>query len=385
MLIKRTIKEYIPSIRECFEARPGYHFASVDYDSGELVTHGQSCLWITGNSKLADALNQGMKVHNLLGASMIGLEYDEFNKLLALKHKLPKNARQAAKPGNFGYLGGMGPVKMVLQQRNQGPDTPHHSGPTLIMDQDSREMVRGYKGLRFCLLMDDAPACGIRKTTIWGNQSIKPTCVHCIECSVRLRKLWLKQWPENHQYFQFINNCIDFGQTITDEMLDRWPWLKEVYYPGQQLNPGEIVQHHSGRIRGGTEYTSAANGFTQGLLGDLAKSAVRRVSRECYDKTYRVPTQAHANSKPSKYAGSRSPLYGSHLIAFLHDEILAELPQNEAHDAAQRISEIMVEEEMYYCPDMINACKAPPALMRVWTKLAEPKFDSSGKLIPWDL
>lgn len=378
-------KEYIPSLRECIEARPGYYLASIDYDSGELVTHAQSCIWITGHSKLAEALNKGLKVHNLLGSSMIGLDYELFNIRLKEKDKQCKDARQAAKPGNFGYLGGMGPVKMVLQQRQQGPDTPCENGPNWIQDPDNpNKKVRGYKGLRFCVLMDGAGTCGEKKTTVWRDQSIKPTCVHCIECSVRLRKLWLKQWPENHEYFSFINNCMDFGQTITGEMLDRWPWLKDVYYPGQQLNPGQIMQHHSGRIRGGTEYTSAANGFTQGLLGDLAKAAVRRVSRECYDRTYRVPGFAHANSKKSKYAGCQSPLYGSHIIAFQHDELIPELLIDNAHDAAHRIAEIMVEEEMYYCPDMVNACKAPPALMRSWQKGAEPVYDSSGKLIPWE-
>lgn len=378
---------YIPSLRECIEARPGYYLASIDYDSGELVTHAQSCLWITGYSKLAEALNKGMKVHNLLGSSMIGLDYDLFNVRLKEKDKTCKDARQAAKPGNFGYLGGMGPVKMVLQQRQQGPDTPCENGPNWIQDPDHpfdpSKKVRGYKGLRFCILMDGSPTCGERKTTIWRDQSIKPTCIRCIECSVQLRKLWLKQWPENHQYFSFINNCIDFGQTITGEMLERWPHLKEVYYPGQQLNPGQIMQHHSGRLRGALEYTAAANGFTQGLLGDLAKAAMRRVSRECYDRTYRVPAFAHENSTKSNYAGGQSPLYGSHILAFMHDELIPELIIDNAHDAAHRISEIMVEEEMFYCPDMTAACKAPPALMTRWLKGSEPVYEN-GRLVPWE-
>lgn len=373
--------QYIPSIRECIEARPGYLLCSTDYDSGELITHAQSCLWLTGNSKLAEALVSGTKVHNMLGASMIGISYDEM--MARSKDKVCKNARQAAKPGNFGLPGGLGPVKLVKQQRVQGPDTPHHSGPTLIMDPDTREMVRGYKGLRFCILMDDAPACGIQKTMLWRDQKIPPTCTACIECAVRLKKLWLQQWPENKQYFEFINNCIDFGQCITGEMLERWPWLKEVYAPGTQLAPAEIMQHHSGRVRGALDYCSAANSFFQGLLGDLAKAAVRQVSRECYDKTYRIPSQLWVNSRKSAYAGIRSPLYGSHLVAFQHDELLTELLQDNAHDAAMRISEVMCDAMRFYCPDLASAAKAPPALMRRWLKAAEPVFEN-GRLVPWE-
>lgn len=371
---------YIPSLRECIEARPGFVLASIDYDSGELVTHAQSLLWITGQSKLAEALVAGAKVHNMLGASMIGLSYNEFN--ARVKDKICKNARQAAKPGNFGFPGGMGPVKMVHQQRVQGPDTPHPSGPNLIMNEN-RDLVSGYKGLRFCILMDDAPACGIEKTREYRDRKITPTCTACIECAVRLKKLWLKQWPENTPYFDYINECIDIGQEITGEMLDIWPWLKEVYAPGTQLSPAEIMQHHSGRIRGGLDYCAAANGFFQGLLGDIAKSALRRVSRECYDRTYRVPDMAHPNNKRSAYAGIQSPLYGSHVVVFQHDELIPELIEDNAHDAAMRISEVMIEEMQFYCPDLAPAAKAPPALMRRWLKSAEPVF-SNGRLVPWE-
>lgn len=371
---------YIPSLRECIEARPGYYLASIDYDSGELVTHAQSCLWITGHSKLAEALVKGTKVHNMLGASMIGISYEEA--MSRAKDKIVKNARQAAKPGNFGFPGGMGPVKMVYQQRMQGPDTPHPNGPNWILNED-REKVRGYKGLRFCILMDDAPACGINMTKVWRDHKIPPTCSACIECAVRLKKLWSNQWPENKEYFEFINNCIDFGQAITGEMLERWPWLKEVYHPGTQLKPAQIMQHHSGRLRGALDYCSAANGFFQGLLGDLAKAALRQISRECYDKTYRIPDMAYYNSKRSAYTGMQSPLYGSHVLAFQHDEILPELLIDNAHDAAFRITEVMCDAMRWYCPDLAPAAKAPAALMRKWYKSAEPVFEN-GRLVPWE-
>lgn len=374
------VREYVPSLRECIEARPGYVLASVDYDSGELITHAQSCLWITGYSKLADAINGGLKVHNALGATMINMSYDEFTK--HAKSPTCKAARQAAKPGNFGFPGGMGPVKMVHQQRKQGPDTPHPNGPNWIKDEDGKP-VRGYKGLRFCILMNGAYECGARKTTEWKMVKIPPTCVECIECAIRLKDLWLQQWPENRKYFAYINNCIDVGQQITGDALERWPWLKEVYAPGTQLAPAEIMQHHSGRIRGGLDYCSAANGFFQGLLGDLAKDAVRQISRECYDKTFRVPTQRYYNSNKSTYAGGPSPLFGSHLIVFQHDEVIPELLESQMHDAATRLSEIMIESMQFYCPDMAKSAKAPPALMRRWYKSAEPVY-LNGKLVPWE-
>lgn len=394
--------KYIPSLRECVEARPGFVLASVDYDSGELVTHAQSCIWLVGYSRLAEALKKKLKPHNALGATMIGLTYEEFDKRMKgedLVQKLfCKNARQAAKPPNFGYPGGMGAVKLVLQQRKQGPDTPHPSGPQMIED-DAGNPVRGYKGLRFCLLMDNAEACGIRKLREWKGRRIPPTCAACIQCAVRLKEIWLKQWPENKKYFDIVQDCVQNGMYIDGDALRRWPHLAEVFRPNSRLAPGEIMQHVSGRIRqvatSDTEspFCSAANGFFQGLLGDLAKSAVRRISRECYDRSYRVPDFAHENSRKSRYGGGQSPLYGSHLIVFQHDEIIPELIEDQAHDAAMRLSEVMIEEMMWYCPDLAPAAKAPPALMRKWYKGAEPKYAISGKdepanendkLVPWE-
>ncbi len=233
--------EWVPSLRECITARPHYVLGSVDYDSGELVTHGQSLLWLVGYSNLADALCGGIKVHNALGATMIGLAYEKFEHLLKngtpAEKLLCKNARQSAKPGNFGLPGGLGPVKLVLQQRKQGPDTPCAMGPQLIKD-DSGNMVRGFKGLRFCILMDGASRCGAKMLRDWKGRPIPPTCAHCVECAVRLKELWFRQWPENKQYFQFINQCVEHGQTISGDVCSgAGPHLAEAYEAGQQLAP----------------------------------------------------------------------------------------------------------------------------------------------------
>lgn len=370
---------------------PGYVYSSEDYESGELVTDAQSCRWICGFSALGDALIAGLKVHNLLGATMLGLSYEEFQKRFKAGDKQCIDARQAGKPGNFGLPGLMGPVRLVLQQRVQGPNTPCPGGPSEIEDENGN-LVPGYKGLRFCILMDGAKACGVQKTTMHREQVIPPTCVHCIECATTLKNTWLKQWPEHRIYFEFVSNCIDRGMTITWQALERWPWLKEWYTPNQQLAPGEIMQHVTGRIRGGLEASACANGFFQALLADAAKAAHRRVTRECYDATIRVPALLHENSKPSRYAGGPSPLFGSRPIVFQHDEILMEHIESLAHDGAMRVSEIMVDELRWFCPDLAPACAVEPTLMRKWIKGAKPKWQRGGKeradeydrLIPWD-
>jgi hypothetical protein len=364
--------KWIPSLRETVIARPGRLLCSCDYKAGELYTHAQSCRWILGYSGLGDALLQNIDPHSALAATVLGMTYPEF--IAHKKDPRCKNARQASKPFTFGKPGGMGSAKLVLQQRKQGPDTPHPSGPTWIVVDDGTgktKKVRGYKGLRFCILMGRAEVCGETKRDTWRERPISPTCLACLECAEELGRTWLEQWRENSPYFAFINDCVEYGQLITEEALDRWPHLQGWFTPGR-LGQAEIMQHYSGRVRGGIDYCSAANGFFQGLLSDIGKLALRRSSRECYDVTARTET------------GEPSPLFGSRIICFQHDEILAELPEDVAHEAGHRLSHIMVRAMQEVCPDLAATVEAPPALMRRWLKSAEPVY-VDGRLVPWEL
>lgn len=332
-------------VRECIVARPGYVLCSCDYGGLELVTHAQSCLWLVGRSKLAEALNRELKVHDALGATMIGENYEAFVAKVKAGDKHAKNVRQAAKPANFGFPGGMGPAKLVLAQRKQGPDTTGPDG-------------RVYKGLRFCVLIGGEAECGVRKVTEWKRQAITPTCLRCIECADDIRSKWLLQWPENDQYFDIVKGVVDNGQQIrlADGSI-------------VNLEPGQAMQHRSGRIRGGLERNACANGFFQGLAADGAKLALCRVAQEQYDHTYRMAD------------GRRSPLFGTRTILFAHDELVVEMRDDVAHEAASRLSDVMVESMRVYTPDV--RVEAPPALMRRWFKSAEPTY-KDGILIPWE-
>jgi DNA polymerase-1 len=325
-------------LRRCVRSRPGTVLSSTDYQGGELVTHAQSCTWMVGYSAMADALNAGQNLHNRLGAKLAGVSYEHF--MAELKtNKFFQLCKQAAKPPNFGFSGGMGAVKLVLQQRKQGPDTAHESGPSWIKGKGG-VLVPGYKGLRFCVLIGGESRCGAYKVTQWNNRDYPPTCRACIEVATELKKKWLRTWPENGPYLRLISQMTKNGHT-------------------------NIVQHVSKRVRGKCGYSDAANGYFQGLLADAAKSALRRISKECY-------------------AVRSSPLYGSRVIVFQHDENILEHPEDVASEGAERVGVIMVEELQAYCPDLAPACVAKPALMYRWEKGAEELRGPDGRLIPWE-
>lgn len=95
-------------VRACYVPRDGWIYVSCDYDTLEMRALAQVCFEMFGYSSLRDALNAGMDPHVALAADILGLAYDE-----ALKRYLDgdpelDDARQASKPGNFGFPGGMG-------------------------------------------------------------------------------------------------------------------------------------------------------------------------------------------------------------------------------------------------------------------------------------
>lgn len=110
-----SVAAYPPGIRECFVPRPGFVFASSDYDGLELRTLAQVCLRVVGYSVLADTLRAGKDPHLMVAAQLLGLPYD-----YCKEHEKDDEiqlARQTGKVANFGFPGGLGPDKLVLFAR----------------------------------------------------------------------------------------------------------------------------------------------------------------------------------------------------------------------------------------------------------------------------
>lgn len=95
-------------MRECVEAPPGQVFAIADYSGFELRTWSQCCLFLFGQSKMAEALNAGRDPHIEMACQILKMAYDEAH---ADYKQNPKgrvyNARQTSKVGNFGLPGGL--------------------------------------------------------------------------------------------------------------------------------------------------------------------------------------------------------------------------------------------------------------------------------------
>jgi DNA polymerase-1 len=176
-----------------------------------------------------------------------------------------------------------------------------------------------------------------------------------VEQAKELKDAWLRKWGVMREYFQWITELMDSG--------------------------GPVEQARSGRLRGGASFCAAANGMFQGLAADGAKRALWFVARECYleDPWSDVPDPTTGTCHPG-----RTALFGCRPVLFIHDEIGAECPFDDAHPekasaAADRLSEVMVAAMKYFVPDV--PIKADPTIVRRWYKGAEP-VRQNGVLLP---
>ena len=173
----------------------------------------------------------------------------------------------------------------------------------------------------------------------WDNYKVRVT----EEQGVQLRDLWFDTFPEMREYFQHINvGCTD------------------------SHNDGlYCYDTPMGLHRAGASYCAAANGLgLQSPTAEGATLAVWDVVRAAYDPT------------------EKSDLKGCYPLAFIHDELLVEIPDDGyASKRANEVARRMVASFSLLTPDV--TIRATPVLMRRWHKEAKQVFDAQGNLIVW--
>lgn len=162
--------------------------------------------------------------------------------------------------------------------------------------------------------------------------------------ATQLRDIWHSTYPEMRAYFRWISDCCQ--DPFND---DKYAYTTPF-----------------GMYRAGCDFCAAANGAAlQAFSAEGAKLSVFSVVRACYDPS--LCSILYGKMKP---------------MAFIHDEILGEVPEDCAHELCMEASRLMVESFREVTPDV--AVKAQPVLMVRWNKSAEPVFGADGRLKPWE-
>lgn len=315
--------------REGFVARPGTVFFSGDYPTLELRTLAGALELLGLQSAMADALRAKMDLHAQIASQVKGATYEDTVKAVEAKEQWAKDFRQMAKPVNFGLPGGLGPVKLVTFAR-QSYDA------------------------RFCLLAGRETVCGREKH--YDKRSKTTVCKACLEVAKELKETWFDAWPEMQFYFGQVQ---EWTSREVVEILD------EDGIP-EDMSIGSVTQVITERVRGRCNFCNGANTIFQGLAADIAKRALWLVSKEMY-------------------CDPKSPLWGSRIVVFVHDEIFAELSIENAPAAAERICRLMEQAFAEFLGPREGfrgiPCEVEPALMFRWYKDAFTAHDDRDD---WD-
>lgn len=179
----------------------------------------------------------------------------------------------------------------------------------------------------------------MRAKKLWKTMTEFGSDISLVEAQ-RLEEQWRAEYPEFTLFFQHVQRQVgaDYGST------------------------GMITQLRSGRVRGGVDYPSACNTYFQGLVADAAKAALVAVTRECY-------------------LDEASPLFGSRVVAFCHDEIISECDIAQVHEVGYQIANLMKQAANKFMPSV--RMEAEPCAMRRWSKDSFTKLEN-GKLVCCD-
>ena len=336
--------------REMVVASPGHYLLAIDYSFIELRTLAAVCEMRYGTSKLADVIRDGTDPHAYTAAMFCGMDLAAFMDLKDSDHERYALMRQRAKAVNFGIPGGLGAAALVAYA---------HSTYGVEMTLDEAKEFRQrliseiYPELEKYLTEDTAAilAHNLQASEWQCRQEFNsPGILSGVRNLVRGRKKKADGQPYNERWVDRVWNTLT-ALNNNPELVESLARRKGSDQLCRQLFWSGICTP-TGRIRGRVSFSRARNTPFQGLAADGAKLALWRLTK----------------------AGYRC-------VAFIHDEVLVELPIDADHTAeAQRIDRIMCESMESVTGTVPVACEY--ALSTRWYKEAAAVFENDV-LVPW--
>jgi DNA adenine methylase len=344
--------------REIFVPSPGHLFLAVDYSFIELVTFAATAYQWYGYSALGDVIKCGADPHQHTAAMMLGIPLEEFQSWKISKRDEYDAARQASKACNFGVPGSLGAERLAAIAK-------HSYGLNISVEEAKtkrQSLLDIYPELKE-YLREDVPsilARNLRTSPDKVSQALQlfpngdlphiSTIRKTLSTSAPKRKdgglmsSWLQRSIFNA--ISRVNRNPDFQEAL------------QAHKPSEHLASGicrSNVATITGRIRGGVRYSQARNTPFQGLAIDGAGLAIFELIRQ-----------------------------GFRVVAFIHDEVLVEVPDEGGHvsvSVVERVEQILKDQmTSVLAGDLPIKCE--PALSTCWSKRAE-LLKERDKVLPW--
>lgn len=302
--------------RELFVPRPGHKYVIVDYSAIELRTLAAVLLDTFGESQLAEVLKDGICPHTYTASIVTCWPYEEIKAGVKAEKTLPEpgkytKARQAAKAINFGVPGGLGAARLCSYARlNYGVDMTEEQA----------------KQLKNTLIYEVYPE--LARYLDYDIYDVLAHNLHADEYEIRdaMEQADITYWHVERVLRR--DGRLEDGKQLpievrahvwdTIERLNNNPALNApiaMWASDTRGLCGETVRTLTGRIRAGVDYGEARNTRFQGLAADGAKIALWRLHQ-----------------------------FGYRIVAFIHDEIVCEVPEGEnAEWHLEQVGRIMKE------------------------------------------
>jgi DNA polymerase I-like protein with 3'-5' exonuclease and polymerase domains len=331
--------------REMIVPSPGYVFLGIDYSFIELRTLATVCESRYGRSRLADIIREGVDPHSFTASMFEGISIEDFARL-----PNRKELRQRAKALNFGIPGGLGATSLVAYAATA-------YGVDISLDQASRFRDR--------LISEVYPEL---------SEYLKEDPVEALSHNLKTSGFRVRTAFETDGAIGAVKRIVagkgkasgaEYGEKFVDRVWDSLKALNECQRLTDRIANREASEQLSrdlffcpvvtltGRLRGRVGFSQSRNTPFQAIAADGAKLALWGLYR----------------------AGFRS-------VAFVHDEVLIELPRSANHtEEARRIDRILCESMQQLTGSIPIACEY--ALSDRWYKQAEAVFDDQERLCLW--
>ena len=329
-------------LREMFVPSPGHAFIGADYSCLELRVLAQICLDMFGESKLAEVFELGVDPHANTAAMIKGMPLDDFMDLKESDPDQYRSARQQAKAVNFGVPGAMGPETLAeTARKNYGVhlslNEAEHLRERFITDVYP-ELGRYLESDAIAELADQF---GCTEHELWAElrpHGDRPEWMPGYVSNI-LRGKRLKSNGEAYAP-KLLSNTWQALQNANRNPKFRHELARGTGSP--QLHDSlfkRSVVTRTGRIRHGCDHPVRCNTPFQGLAADGAKLALY----ELVKRGYRV-------------------------VAFIHDEIIIEVPvDSDVEDAKRELRDVMRDAMASVVPD-VPIVVGDAVVMERWEK-----------------
>jgi hypothetical protein len=338
------------TIRKCIVASPGHEFVMVDFSQIELVVLGFAWKYqLQFGSRLHDAINSGQDVHRIIAGTVLGIDPKD----------VTDDQRKAAKAISFGAPGRMGPLTLQkIAKKDYGKDLSiseveaalaayQTAFPELVIfldrHPDRGDVDVGLEVARYLRLTPGAFDEGAGQYHRDRQASDEPTgwlggmllkVVGDLNPRTAAGEPYAPEkvaclWTAAQMLAEVITGNDTKSKRLVDQLRRRQPSreLRSAVVNHFDKTP---VMSATGRIRAGAKATASRNTIFQSTAADGALLALWKLFRARY-----------------------------RLVAFIHDEIVIEIPTGSDREAhAAEISRLMIEGMHEVIPGMLVKVEA---------------------------